>query len=153
MNTMSKELADLIFPNAKDVSYYEEKYPKRDLPEGAIVARYAPSPTGFNHIGGVMQAMISQTIAKQTGGKKKESNLIGLILDGHETMLEYYPTFITSALKQASLYGKHLVIYYGIKEDELISTLNKSSSPIDGAIVDIPIKSDRIILWKTKSCK
>ena len=64
----SKDLANLIFPNVKDVSYYEEKYPKRDLPEGAYVTRYAPSPTGFNHIGGVMQAMISQTLAKQTGG-------------------------------------------------------------------------------------
>ena len=64
----NKDLANLIFPDAKEISYYEEKYPVRELPEGAIVARYAPSPTGFNHIGGVMQAMISQTIAKQTGG-------------------------------------------------------------------------------------
>ena len=63
-----KDLANLIFPDAKPVEYYEEKYKVRDLPEGALVTRYAPSPTGFNHIGGVMQAMISQTIAKQTGG-------------------------------------------------------------------------------------
>ena len=64
----NKDLANLIFPDAKSVEYYEEKYKSRDLPEGALVTRYAPSPTGFNHIGGVMQAMISQTIAKQTGG-------------------------------------------------------------------------------------
>ena len=64
----NKDLANLIFPDVKDISYYEEKYPVRNLPEGALVTRYAPSPTGFNHIGGVMQAMISQTIAKQTGG-------------------------------------------------------------------------------------
>ena len=64
----NKDLANLIFPDAKSVEYYEEKYKNRDLPEGALVTRYAPSPTGFNHIGGVMQAMISQTIAKQTGG-------------------------------------------------------------------------------------
>ncbi len=44
-----KELANLIFPNAKEISYYEEKYPKRDLKEGAIVTRFAPSPTGFVH--------------------------------------------------------------------------------------------------------
>ena len=31
-----QELADLIFPEAKDISYYEEKYPERDLPEGAV---------------------------------------------------------------------------------------------------------------------
>ena len=36
-----KELADLIFPDAKDVSYYEEKYPERNLKEGAIVTRFA----------------------------------------------------------------------------------------------------------------
>ena len=64
----NKDLANLIFPEAKEISYYEEKYPVRELPKGALVTRYAPSPTGFNHIGGVMQAMISQTIAKQTGG-------------------------------------------------------------------------------------
>ena len=32
-----KDLANLIFPDAKEISYYEEKYPERDLPEGAIV--------------------------------------------------------------------------------------------------------------------
>ena len=37
-----KELANLIFPDAKDISYYEEKYPERNLPEGAIVTRFAP---------------------------------------------------------------------------------------------------------------
>ena len=42
-----QELADLIFPEAKDISYYEEKYPERDLQEGAVVTRFAPSPTGF----------------------------------------------------------------------------------------------------------
>ena len=47
-----KDLAELIFPNAKDISYYEEKYPERNLPEGAIVTRFARSPTGFVHIGG-----------------------------------------------------------------------------------------------------
>ena len=39
-----KELADLIFPNAKEISYYEEKYPRRNLPEGAMVLRVASSP-------------------------------------------------------------------------------------------------------------
>ena len=36
-----KELANLIFPDAKPISYYEAKYPVRDLPEGAIVSRFA----------------------------------------------------------------------------------------------------------------
>ena len=63
-----KELADLIFPDAKDISYYEEKYPERDLKEGAIVTRFAPSPTGFVHIGGLYQSLVAKKIAKQTDG-------------------------------------------------------------------------------------
>lgn len=63
-----KELADLIFPNAKEISYYEEKYPERNLSEGAIVTRYAPSPTGYMHIGGLYQALIAIKVARQTNG-------------------------------------------------------------------------------------
>lgn len=63
-----KDLADLIFPNAKDISYYEEKYPERNLPEGAVVTRFAPSPTGFVHIGGLYQSLIAKTLANKTNG-------------------------------------------------------------------------------------
>ena len=63
-----KDLANLIFPDAKDISYYEEKYPKRNLKEGAIVTRYAPSPTGFMHIGGLYQALVAKTVATRTDG-------------------------------------------------------------------------------------
>ena len=64
----NKELAELIFPDVKDYTYYEEKYPRRNLPEGAEVLRVAPSPTGFIHVGGLFQGLIAKTIAKQTGG-------------------------------------------------------------------------------------
>ena len=64
-----QELADLIFPEAKDISYYEEKYPERDLPEGAVVTRFAPSPTGFVHIGALEQCIVETALVKQTGGK------------------------------------------------------------------------------------
>lgn len=63
-----KDLANVIFPDVKDISYYEEKYPVRDLPEGAIVSRFAPSPTGFVHIGGLYQALIARKMANQTNG-------------------------------------------------------------------------------------
>ena len=63
-----KELADLIFPNVKEIKYYEEKYPERNLEEGAVVTRFAPSPTGFVHIGGLYQALVARTVAKRTNG-------------------------------------------------------------------------------------
>lgn len=86
-----KELANLIFPNAKDVSYYEEKYPKRNLKEGAMCLRFAPSPTGFVHIGGIFTSVICSKLAKQTDGvfilriedtdqkREVENGVIGII--------------------------------------------------------------------------
>ena len=86
-----KELADLIFPNAKPISYYEEKYPKRNLKEGAIVTRFAPSPTGFVHIGGLMQCVINRHLTNQTEGvlllriedtdqkREVENGIIGIV--------------------------------------------------------------------------
>ena len=63
----NKDLADLIFPNAKDYTYYESKYPERNLPEGSIVTRFAPSPTGFVHIGGIYQSLIAKIMSKNNG--------------------------------------------------------------------------------------
>lgn len=65
----NKELADLIYPNiTKGIEDYEKEYPKRDLKEGAIVTRYAPSPTGFIHIGALLASFTESTFARQTGG-------------------------------------------------------------------------------------
>ena len=63
-----KDLANLIFPNAKDIKYYEEKYPERNLEEGAMVTRFAPSPTGFIHIGGLFGSIIDRKLAEQSKG-------------------------------------------------------------------------------------
>ena len=64
-----KKLADLIFPNIKkSVADYEKEYPERNLKEGAKVTRYAPSPTGFMHIGNFYSSVINYVLAKQSGG-------------------------------------------------------------------------------------
>ena len=64
-----KDLADLIFPNiTKTVDDYEKEYPKRDLPDGAVVTRFAPSPTGFVHIGHLFACCIERKAAKDTNG-------------------------------------------------------------------------------------
>lgn len=65
----NKDLADLIFPNiTKTIEDYEKEYPERDLPEGAKVVRFAPSPTGFMHIGNMMSATINYVLARGSNG-------------------------------------------------------------------------------------
>ena len=63
-----KDLANLIFPDAKTIEFYEKKYPERNLPEGAMVVRIGPSPTGSVHIGTIYQALIARTLADKTNG-------------------------------------------------------------------------------------
>ena len=64
----NKKLAELLFPNAGTVEELEKRFPQRDLPEGAKVTRFAPSPTGFLHIGGLFTAFASVLAAKDSKG-------------------------------------------------------------------------------------
>jgi len=65
----NKELAELIFPEVKDtIEDLEKRYPPRDLPNGAEVTRFAPSPTGFLHLGSLFTSMICRKVATQSGG-------------------------------------------------------------------------------------
>ena len=67
--TDEKKLAALLFPEVtKTPEEYEAMYPARDLPEGARVTRFAPSPTGFLHIGGLFAAYVAKLTADTTGG-------------------------------------------------------------------------------------
>ena len=46
----------------------EVKFPPRQLEEGAFVTRFAPSPTGFMHIGNLYGALIDYKLAQQSNG-------------------------------------------------------------------------------------
>ena len=64
-------LVRLLFPDAQDVKTpeeYEAIYPPRTLPQGAMVTRFAPSPTGFMHIGGIFVSLINKRLSAQSGG-------------------------------------------------------------------------------------
>lgn len=64
-----KDLANLIFPNiTTTVEDLEKRYPQRNLAEGAMVTRFAPSPTGFLHTGSLFTSLVSSRYAKQSGG-------------------------------------------------------------------------------------
>jgi glutamyl-tRNA synthetase len=62
------EIDALFPPDLPGPLYRERQYPPRDLPDGAMVTRLAPSPTGFVHIGGIYMAMIDRDVAHWSGG-------------------------------------------------------------------------------------
>ena len=62
-------LAELLFPQVCETpEEVQARFPKRQLAEGAVVTRMAPSPTGFVHLGNLVQGMISERMAHQSGG-------------------------------------------------------------------------------------
>ena len=100
-----KKLAEMLFPDNKlTVEEIEKRYPKRNLPSTAYVTRFAPSPTGYMHLGGFFQALIDYNIAKRSGGvfylriedtdNKREisgaSSVIMGILNEYELMPDEY---------------------------------------------------------------
>ena len=132
----NKELADLMFPDVKhDINYYEELYPKRDLPEGAVVSRFAPSPTGFVHMGSLFASFIERKVPKETNGvfylriedtdgkRSVENGVQGIIDDLKNFEIEIdegmisetegkgnYGPYIQSQRKEIyNTYAKHLV--------------------------------------------
>ena len=62
-------LAELLFPDVTDTpETLEERFPLRNVPEGAVITRMAPSPTGFVHLGNLVQGLTSERMAHQSGG-------------------------------------------------------------------------------------
>ena len=92
------KLADLLLPSIdKTPEYYINLYPKRNLKPDAMVTRYAPSPTGFQHLGGVFAALISERMAHQSEGifylrvedTDKKREVIGAIEDSTNTLHDF----------------------------------------------------------------
>src|SRR6202167_1198796 len=66
---LSADIIDSLFPaDLPGPEHWEDRYPPRDLPEGAQVTRFSPSPTGFLHIGGVYAATIDVDVARHSHG-------------------------------------------------------------------------------------
>ena len=62
-------LAELLFPNVTETpEALEARFPQRNLPEGAVVTRMAPSPTGFVHLGNLVQGLTAERMAHLSGG-------------------------------------------------------------------------------------
>ncbi|MGN1201682.1 MAG: glutamate--tRNA ligase family protein, partial [Eubacterium sp.] len=92
--TNYSELANLLFPDIdKTPDYYERLYPARNLKEGARVTRFAPSPTGFLHLGNLFTCTVAYKTAKSTDGvfyvrvedtdqKRKVEGAVEIMLEG-----------------------------------------------------------------------
>jgi glutamyl-tRNA synthetase len=93
---MNDQLVKLVFTDSNTFlspQSYEEMYPPRDLSPGAMVTRFAPSPTGFMHIGGIYTSLINKKVAEQSGGvfflriedtdtKRYQEGAIRTVIDG-----------------------------------------------------------------------
>jgi len=63
------KVAQLLFPNVDEsVEDILKKYPRRELKENQLVLRFAPSPTGFVHIGSIYTALINEKLVRQSNG-------------------------------------------------------------------------------------
>ena len=67
---LDRAVIDALFPaDLPEPAHWEQRYPQRQLPDGAEVTRLGPSPTGWLHIGALYVASINRDVAHRTGGK------------------------------------------------------------------------------------
>ena len=113
------KLAELMFPEiTKTPEDYEKIYPARSLPDGAKVTRFAPSPTGFLHIGGLFAAFVAERVAHTTDGifylriedtdKKREvDNGVSGIVNGLKAFGIEFDEGMTSETEEKGNYGPY----------------------------------------------
>jgi len=112
----NKKLSEILFSNVKkSPDDIFKQYTKRKLKDGAMVLRFAPSPTGFLHVGGVFSALISSWMSRQSGGisilriedtdKTREiENGVRIIVDG---LSDFNIHFDEGVLADGSDLGKY----------------------------------------------
>ena len=106
------KLADLLFPNIdKTPEYYEQLFPKRDLPEKAEVLRMAPSPTGFIHLGNLYGALADERVAHQSNGvfflRIEDTDLKRKVEGAVETILSTFKYFNINYDEGAEIGGNY----------------------------------------------
>ena len=113
------KLADLLLPTIHETpEYYRNLYPKRNLKPNAMVTRYAPSPTGFQHLGGVFAALISERLAHQSDGifyfrvedTDKKREVVGAIEDSTNTLRDFGINFdegVVDSSNEKGAYGPY----------------------------------------------
>lgn len=103
-------LAEKLFPNITETpDSLEEKYPARNLPEGAKVTRMAPSPTGFMHLGNLFGAITDERLAHQSGGvfylRIEDTDQKREVPGGVETILDVFSQYRLPFDEGATLEG------------------------------------------------
>lgn len=116
----NKELAEVMFPDVEhDINYYEELYPERNLKEGAVVSRFAPSPTGFVHMGSLLAAFVERKVPKDTDGifylriedtdgKRSVENGVQGIIDDLKNFNIEIDEGVISETEQKGIYGPYI---------------------------------------------
>ena len=96
-----KLLASRLFPDVTDTPEdLEARFPARALPEGAVVSRLAPSPTGFVHLGNIVQGLTSERLCHQSGG------VLFLRIEDTDAKREV-PGAVETLIKALAHYGIH----------------------------------------------